>query len=847
MSSTRPTIGERAYRLFQEVLEQPAADRKTWIETACGDDAGLRLDVLTLCTADERAAGLLGDLDVNPRAAPAGNPIGQRIGPYRIREIIGEGGMATVYLAERVADDFAQTVAIKLLRVGRDNAGWLARFHDECRIMAGLRHPFITQLFDAGTTAQGTPYLIMEYVQGRPIDEHCDAETLSLRDRLRLFLKICDAVSEAHRNLIVHRDLKPSNVLVTAQGTPKLLDFGIARLLEAEQIRATLAADRALTPEYASPEQISDEPVTTASDVYALGVLLYHLLTGRPVYRVENESPLSYMRAIAGQAPLPPSESILRHAVDSDQKPSPGELARLRSCSVTELRRRLAGDLDRIVLKALAKEPRQRYPSASEFAADVRRWLDGLPVEAHADSSLYRFRKLLMRNRFASTLAFLLLAALSVGLVVLSVQSAVVQQQRDAARAEAAKAQEINRFMQGMLAAADPFDGEREITVVDALKAAESRVESELGAQPAVELETLNTLARTYTGLGAIENARAVAERGLARAQAVAGADSREAATARHVLAQVHLEAGDPEQAEALLRASLAVFRANPDDWRSLAEALGDLAVVLNWTGRGEEAEALYGEAIGIYRAQTNGGLEIPLANTLNNLGIAIGMRGDHGRAEKLHREALEILRRGGKDSTPDYVQTLSSIAAVMDLQRRYTEAEPILREVLQRRLQQFGPRHQRTIWSQIALAHNLHYQQRYPEAETTIVSAIETSDAILSEKHPARAYAHVVRGSILCMSGRSVEGQQDIRFALEAREAALPAGHWLIMSTRSLLGRCLIGESRFAEAEKLLLESYQFFVTERGADDEKTVEVKDSLVALYEAWNKPDRASAYQ
>src|SRR5262245_28756322 len=345
-----------------------------------------------------------------------------RVGPYRLIREIGRGGMGTVLLAVRSDDAFQKRVAIKVLRRGMDTDAIVGRFRHERQILASLEHPHIASLLDGGTTDDGLPYFVMEYVDGQLVTDYCDAKALDTTSRLELFRKICAAVQHAHQNLVIHRDIKPANVLVTSDGTPKLLDFGIAKLLNpdpgVQTLAATIAGSPLMTPEYASPEQVRGETVTTATDVYSLGVLLYELLTGRRPYDLPSRTPDEIQRVVCNSVPVRPS-TVVTHAASSQSTRDRPEIdsERTRPPDADRLRRRLAGDLDNIVLKALAKEPSRRYASVDQFSEDIHRHLTGLPVIARKDTLGYRTAKFIRRNRAGVAAAALVVLALVAGLI----------------------------------------------------------------------------------------------------------------------------------------------------------------------------------------------------------------------------------------------------------------------------------------------------------------------------------------------------------------------------------------------------------------------------------------------
>jgi non-specific serine/threonine protein kinase/serine/threonine-protein kinase len=414
----------RVKTITAAALEQPEARRAGFVTDACAGEEPLEQEVRSLLSSAVSASPLFeapvfaaaSAVDVIEQAARAAAPrIGGRFGPYRIIKEIGRGGMGRVFLAERADEEYRQVVALKIAHDARSAEG-LRSFRDERQILATLQHPNIARLMDGGTTEEGVPYLVMEHVQGVPIDEYCTANALTLRQRLELFGTICAAVDVAHRNLVVHRDLKPSNILVSS-GVPKLLDFGIAKLLEPSGNAAAAGAQSntgpaMLTPEYASPEQLKREPVTTATDVYALGVLLFRLLTNVSPYRVRSYAPHELAAAICDQEPLRPSAVA----------------------SARPLRRQLAGDLDTIVLKALRKNPAERYSSAAALADDITRYLTGLPLAARDDGWLYRSAKFIARHRVGVTAAALVVVSLVAGLAAALWQAREAERQRQLAQ-----------------------------------------------------------------------------------------------------------------------------------------------------------------------------------------------------------------------------------------------------------------------------------------------------------------------------------------------------------------------------------------------------------------------------
>jgi eukaryotic-like serine/threonine-protein kinase len=394
--------------LLSVALETDPAERSSYLDRACGADSSLRLEVENLLAFEHQANTTLlscpANTDwLNESTDAANTRVGQRIGPYQLLQEIGSGGMGEVYRASRTDDQYKKEVAIKLVRSGQGSKFVIARFKSERQMLASLDHPNIARLLDGGTTDDGVPYFVMELIEGRALTQYCDQHRLSITDRLKLFLQVCSAVQYAHQRLIVHRDLKPGNILVTADGTPKLLDFGIAKILDvaaAGEYPLTLTAVRLLTPAYASPEQVEGEPITTASDVFSLGVVLYELLTGMHPFRRAESTPQEITRAVCKLEPERPSTAVRRNQAHPDlSSPFQANFPKTPSESLEKVSKILRGDLDTIILKALRKEPQRRYISVEPFAEDIRRHLNNLPVSARRDTARYRASKFVIRHK----------------------------------------------------------------------------------------------------------------------------------------------------------------------------------------------------------------------------------------------------------------------------------------------------------------------------------------------------------------------------------------------------------------------------------------------------------------
>ncbi len=587
---------EEIDRLFDAALDRQATERRSFLEAECGEDSELVEHVLHLLDTADSADGRLEvpgtsvseDFlqDLANRDMPA-----REIGPYTLVRELGRGGMGTIYLAEHEGEDFTQQVALKVLRRGLDTDDILQRFVTERQILAQLSHPSIARLFDGGATPGGRPYLVMEYVEGEPITAYCDRNRLDIRQRLRLALHVADAVEAAHSNLIVHRDLKPSNILVTEDGHVKLLDFGIAKLLDPEAGGThTRTGSYLLTPDHASPEQLRGEPITTATDVYQFGVLLFRLLTGKRPFQVEQGARLE-LKELA-ERPAAPKPSTTIEVTDEAR-----EIAAARSTSPKQLRTMLRGDLDTIITKALSIEPLRRYSSAANLADDIRRYLDGRTISARPASVGYQTQRFLRRNPWVAPVVVVALATLGIYVGTLVRHTNQLEAERNIARLEATRAQEVQQFLVDLFSSANPYmpaDAQRgrQITVVEALDIGTERLEASLQERPEARVSILSTISGVYQDLGVYERALPLREEALGLQQSIYGPSSRQARDSLGDLAVIRAEAGDPALATELHQRRLElVLAAEPMDVAEIADAHTRLGQHLHSIQRPAEAE----------------------------------------------------------------------------------------------------------------------------------------------------------------------------------------------------------------------------------------------------------------
>lgn len=743
---------DRTAGLFHLALEQPpGAAREAFLHQACGEDTALRQDVERLLEAHAAA----GDFLQSPAHAQAHALLGEhllqalvgrRMGVWRIERSIHAGGMGAVYLARREGGEFEQQAAVKLVRAGLLQPDALQRFTQERQVLARLEHPNIARLLDGGTSEDGLPWLAMEYVQGEPIDQWADAHALDLQQRLLLFEKVCDAVHHAHRHLVIHRDIKAANILVTPGGEPKLLDFGIAKLLPAADLQAghTVTQHRVFTPGYASPEQFTGAPVTTASDVYSLGVLLYRLLTGRLPFAMQTASALEAERQVTQHLPLLPSEAV---------QSGDALLPRMGKLRASQLQRALRGDLDTIVMTALRKEPERRFASAAALAEDLRRFRRGLPVQARPDTLGYRVRRFVGRHRTSVAAATISIIALLTGL-------GVALWQADQARADRDRAQRINTFLQDILIEADPYEAGADATVRDLLRKADGMIATRFADAPELEATLRTTVGSAQLSLLELEDAARNLERADALRRGLHGQDDARSLRTRLQLALLAFERGDSPAAEAIYREVLQRLAPHhPVDLRGTA--LNDLAIVLLYSDRDAEALELLQRSL---QAASADEAPASLANTYNNIGHAHHNLEELDAAEQNYRRALQLLREAWPDGQhPDIASATNNLGILLYQRGRAAEALPLYRESLQVRQATLGPEHPRTGVGHLNLGRLLLDLDRPAEAEPHLQAALRLARAALGEDHLHTLVARASLARIDFLQGRPAQAAREL------------------------------------------------------------------------------------
>ncbi|GEM_PF-2511652 len=844
---------ERLNDLFEQALDHPHDGRREFVDQACREnpDLGEKLSAMLAADAvdDEFILPLQPALyEAGPRrdgwptsvGAVRGDVsddelIGQRLDSWLIERRIGSGGMGDVYLASRADATFDKIVAIKVLKRGLDTEELLRRFDVERKVLGALDHPGIARLIDAGSVADGRPYLLVEHVEGLPVDRYCSQNALALEAVLRLFREICAAVEHAHGHLVLHCDLKPANILVGAGSSPKLLDFGIAKLLDEQATSLTrTGTQRPMTLEYSSPELIEGGALSTASDVYSLGVVLYELVTGRSPYRYDTRAELH--RAVSEQLPTRPSTKL-----------SPGPEVTQRRCTLSFRQQDISPELDTIVLTALRKDPGERYGSVEQFSEDIRRQLEGLPIRARPATLGYVARKFVGRHRWTTAAAFITLASLILGLLGLFWKAEEIAVQRDravSARTEAddarramglaladarwareesekaradsdrsrdaadqarQQAESVIAFLENVLSSAGPDRLGRRGSLLEVLADTTRTVGERFSQEPLVEATVRTVLGRTWLALGRFDEAQQQLETGLAQREAR--------------LAQDH-----PDVAESL------------DALGQLRYARQDLAGALS----------LFERTLALSRASA-GGDRLQTAMALNNMGAVLNAQGEHVRAEECLRDALATRRALLDDADPLIAETLVNLAASLRARQALTEAEEVLRESLSLRRQSLGPEHPLVSQNLSNLAVVLMQRGELDEAARLLEEAVAIQRQVLGDDHPDLATDLSNLGSLHQLRGDLQAAEQALRECVAIRQRSFDAEHFLITSAEVRHGIVLVVLGRAAESKPLLVPGAERFVAAVGPRDQQARTVMEATARMYEATGRPGDARIWR
>lgn len=910
----------RVDRLLQDASSLPTEQREQWLRDACAGDDDLFREVTSLLAHYDHPLPFLEEpaLSEDVRLSPEqllvdvrDDPlVGQAIGRYRIDRRIAGGGMGTVYEASRHEGDFEHRIAIKVLHAWSDPGAILRRFRTERQSLARLNHPNIAHLLDAGVLAGGMPYLMMEYIDGVPIDEYCDARRLGIRERLKLFQQVCAAVHVAHQNLIVHRDLKPGNILVTADGVPKLLDFGIAKMLESpgsadqQQLPQQTIAPM-LSVDYASPEQIRGDPVTTETDIYSLGVVLYELLVGERPYRATSRRYEQMLRTICEEEPRRPSTAVRaptqahvsEQPSDSIDMPPAARTAQQRGTTVDRLARELRGDLDTIVLMAMRKEPHRRYGSAQQFAEDIQRFLADHPVMARKDTLAYRTGKFILRNRLAVAASVIGAAGLVTATLIIAVQrdaarvaeeSALVEARH--ARIEAGSANEVVEFLvDAFLVSGLAQSPEQRDRALDLLQRQAVRVRHQYAEQPHLRANLLDALGQVHMNLHSFDAAADLLTEALDIRIERFGEQSLEYALSMNSLGELDYRQARYESAADRFQKALQLHETLPPGVHTdVALLCNNLAVALRSLGRADEAEVLHRRALEL-RREAHGERSPLVAESLNNIAGIHLMRSEHEAARRLLREALDIRRDSLGRTHPLVAQTLNNLAAVHFRDRDIDGAEPLLREAIELYRSIPGPVMQEYARSLRSLAEIHRLRGEHDEARALLEESLTSLTTLHDGPHPNIAPVLMSLAEIEESQGNQAEAIQRWREAVQMYEQSLPAehpahvaaltGHGLALidadraeaalplleravaieqAARSPgdpaiarahvhLATCLIALDRIEPAEELLRSAHEALVERQGEASDEAAVARRRLIRLLEQSGRADEAAALE
>jgi non-specific serine/threonine protein kinase/serine/threonine-protein kinase len=839
-------------------------------------------DQATASRADTRSSG-----DADGPSGVGLPPMPGSVGNWRPLHLLGEGGMGVVYLAEE-SGPLKRRAALKRIKHGLDSKRVLARFDQERRVLARMDHSGIARAIDAGTAADGTPYFVMEYVNGAPITDYCDRNRLGPRERLALFAKLCDAVDHAHRRGILHRDLKPSNILVVdgSEGPqPKVIDFGVARAIAKQRLEWGVFTEFGRlvgTPEYMSPEQadLENDDLDTRTDVYGLGVILYELLVGKTPYDPRSLRELglqALLRTIReGVFPTPSSRlSTLGDEVET--------IAEMRSSDPGRLRRGIAGELDWIVMRATERDRERRYGSPRELGQDIQRFLDNQPILAGPPGAAYRVRKFARRHRAGVLAAGVVFAVLLGGMAGTTWGLLAANAARDETQRRAAELETVMEFQQSMLAEIDVelmgrdirgalrseiaeeatagflsgFDeavAQTNMTNValevierNVLARAADSIERQFSDQPVVEAALRQTIGDTYLELGLYSQALPQMERALDLRRRQLGADDPDTLSSIGNMGRLLVRMGRREEAERYYREALdGRRRVLGDDHPDTLSSINNMGYALQAMRKLEEAEPYFREALD-GRRRVLGEDHRETLTSINNVGYVLKRMGKLDEAEPYYREAMERGRRVLGSDDPDTLIWINNLGILLRSMGKLEEAESYYREALEGRRRVLGDEHPDTLQSYNNMGYLLVQTGKLDEAQASVRRAMDGRRRVLGDDHPDTLFSISDMGGVLRLMEASEEAERYHREAIARGRRALPEGHWLLGRSLYAFGETLLALQRYAEAEATLVEAYGILEDALGAEHERSRKTATLLIDLFDAWGKPEETAQWR
>jgi eukaryotic-like serine/threonine-protein kinase len=794
---------EQIQSIFHEVVTRPESDWASIVESACGADEALKAEVLAMLMADGNKTSLLDrglpEMACQMISTPFDPIFSREFGPYRLIKILGEGGMGVVWLAERM--DAGNPVAVKFLPHAELSPARRGRFAQEIRTLAKLKHPFIARLYDAGTLADGTPWFVMEYVEGVGFAEYCRGRAPFVDDLLRIFRSICEAVQYAHSQEIIHRDLKPSNIMMQGDGTPRLLDFGIARELRHldESTEQTRPGLRFLSRDYAAPEWARDGVIGTYTDVYSLGVILYGMLTGELPFRRPEHLPDEAETSIAGNNPERPSVPAMRLG------------SRISKAAWNEL--------DVLCLKAMHQDATKRYQTVEALIRDIDHYLKSEPLEARPDTWRYRMGKFVRRNRVAvltTSLAFVLVACI---IVLFTMRLA---KERNNALAQAARTESIQRFMLNLFRGDDKEAGPAaDLRVIALIDRGASEAKS-LNGEPPVQAELYQTLGTMYQKLGKLDRAEALLQSSLKEWKSLPKPDYHAIADNLIAIGLLRSDQGQSKEAARMVEEALAIINLHESRNQSLlTKANAALGEVLVQSGKYGEAVEVLNRVVGHQSAA--GSMSPELARTLSNLADAHIYLGHYSISDSLNQRALAIDRQIYGDGHPQVSDDLGNLAQIQEMWGHYDEAERYERRALQISEAWYGRDHPDTARKMTTLAQTLIFEGQYREAESLLREALVIQQRVYGENHPRVAYVVNLLGSVANHRRDFKEAEADDRRVAEIYRSAYGDGDYRVAIAMANLGSVYFAEKRYIPAEQIFRDVVQRFTRVLSTDDINT------------------------
>ena len=756
--------------MFESATDLPENEQIKFIEDHCHDPE-MKEELLDLLEVEQESTTYFDSLS-SQLIEPAFDefidlpPSSGKVNNYKILRKLGRGGMGSVYLAERSDKSFTNNVAVKILRRGLDSDDILYRFKIERQILAQLNHPNITHLLDGGLTSDGRPYFVMEYVKGKPITTYCNDHQLTINERLNLFIRVCDAIVYAHQNLIIHRDLKPGNIFVTDDGNVKLLDFGIAKLIDKKTGQfgtVHTTGQRFMTPEYSSPEQIRGRQINTASDTYQLGLVLYKLLTDQSTFTFNDDSLVERERVILEQYPDAPSVTFSNLTEEKKH-----EIAQKRTTSPKKLYGKLKGDLDAIILKCLQKEPDKRFSSVLELKEDILRYLDGMPVQSRGDSFKYKAEKFFKRNKVPSGIA--------AGFVVMTLlfgffYNHSITEQRNQAQREAMKATQVTNFLIDLFEANDPtITGGEDLTAWELLEYGEERIEI-LEGQPEVQAQMFDVTGQIYRKVGEFEKSEKFLNKALDLRKELYGEQDEETISNFDKLGLLLSDQGRFAEADSLLRYALEIRRNTPAlEYVYTANTKSNLAYVLRRTGDYDEAEQMYRRSYEIRQEEYGNKHELTI-ESLSSLGVTLLNLADYDEAEDIFREVLDLREELLGPVHPDLAMSYNNLGALLLLVGKFEEATRMFEQSLDMRKQLFGQVHPKVALTtnNLAIAHG--ELGNFAESERYFKEALEARHTLFGDHNVNTAISKFSYGLLHLMNNQPEEA---LAYASEAYDIFL-------------------------------------------------------------------------